>query len=162
MLLTLRAIHHHLLNFVCECSHQTMLLAIPFMREMPGYPSCRSSRTPCCPFLGMMTLLPHNTLSCTDSSSLRRLNGLISSSSPSLHPCRTMVQTLDSKGSLSVHCRICWAVTGDVCTVSIRRMISAGCGVDEGGSGRERRVSESALACFFLIDTSLCSHTHLK
>ena len=129
--------------------HQTMLLAIPFMREMPGCPSCRSSRTPCCPFLGMMALLPHNTHpSCTDSSSLRQLNGLISSTSPSLHPCRTKVRTLDSKGSLSVHCRICWAVTGDVCRVSIRRMISAGCGVVEGSSGRGRRLSESALACF--------------
>ena len=66
--------------------HQTMLLAIPFMWEMLGCPSCRSSRTPCCPFLGMMTLLPHNTHPlCTDSSSLRRLpHFFLLSISPSL------------------------------------------------------------------------------
>ena len=32
--------------------------------------------------------------------------------------------------------------------VSIRRMISAGCGVIEGGSDRGRRLNESALVCF--------------
>ena len=66
--------------------HQTMLLAIPFMWEMLGCLSCRSSRTPCCPSLGMMTLLPHNTHPlCTDSSSLRRFpHFFLLSISPSL------------------------------------------------------------------------------
>ena len=40
--------------------HHTMPLAIPFIREMPGCPSCSSCRTSCCPLCGTTTRFPHN------------------------------------------------------------------------------------------------------
>ena len=127
--------------------HHAMLLAIPFILEMPGCPSCSWCKTRFCPFLGIITRFPHSTHPfSTESSLLRLLNCFISSSSPCFQPCSTSVRTFDSNGSLSVHWRMSLAVIGEAFSVSISRMISAGCGVLTGGSGSGRRLRESALA----------------
>ena len=48
---------------------------------------------------------------------------------------------------ISAGCGVIEGVISAGCGV-IEGVISAGCGVIEGGSGRGRRLSESALACF--------------
>ena len=65
-------------------------------------------------------LPPHSRHpSCTESSLLRLLNGFIVSSSPFFHPGRTKVLTWERSGSLFVHWRMCSAVIGEACKVSI-------------------------------------------
>ena len=79
---------------------------------------------------GIITRLPHSIHpSCTESSLLIRLKGVICLSSPSAHPSNTRVRTFDRRGSLLVDCRICCAVTGVDCSVSINKTMSPGCGV---------------------------------
>ena len=85
-----------------------MVLAITFILEQPGCPSCSCVSTACLPFSGTNTRAPHRTQpSCTDSSFALDLYGFIASAkSPSTlagHPCSTYFNTLASTRSSRVH-----------------------------------------------------------
>ena len=49
-----------------------------------------------------------------------------------------------------VHWRMCSAVIGEACKVSISRTMSAGCAIFDGVWGSGSRLSESAFACLSL------------
>ena len=87
--------------FVSRPGHQTWTLARAFMRTIPGWPTCNSSKTRACSGRGITTRMPHNKQFSSTVISLHLLKyGFIASLVTSVgHPVKAYSNTLDKIGS---------------------------------------------------------------
>ena len=119
------------------------------MRPHPGCPSWISSRTCARSGGGITTLAPQSMhpSSVLSSSFLWKYGAISLASTLSGQPCNTYFRTLASTGSLSVQILILAAVTSEASSLSMSKMVSAGCGTSWGVVGSGSLLSPSALPC---------------